>query len=97
MTLDDLSVLQDFYDGDTTFYTPRYLLAWWEPILWWTIFLSVLMWVMICIDLLLRKQWIERERLTYPIVRLPIEMTYSDGRLFKEQDAVGRVRDCWRH
>jgi len=40
---------------------------------------------MICIDLLLRKQWIERERLTYPIVRLPIEMTYQDGRLFKNK------------
>ena len=85
MTLSDLSVLQDFYDGDTTFYTTRYLAAWWEPILWWTIFLSVVIWVMICIDLLLRKQWIERERLTYPIVRLPIEMTYSDGRLFKNK------------
>ena len=85
MTLSDLSVLQDFYDGDTTFYTKRYLSAWWEPILWWTLFLSVLIWVMICIDLLLRKQWIERERLTYPIVRLPIEMTHSDGRLFKSK------------
>ena len=85
MTLSDLSVLQDFYDGDTTFYSSRYLAAWWEPILWWTIFLSVVIWVMICIDLLLRKQWIERERLTYPIVRLPIEMTHSDGRLFKNK------------
>ena len=85
MTLSDVSVLQDFYDGDTTFYAKRYLSAWWEPILWWTLFLSVLIWVMICIDLLLRKQWIERERLTYPIVRLPIEMTHSDGRLFKSK------------
>ena len=85
MTLSDVSVLQDFYDGDTTFYTKRYLYAWWEPILWWTLFLSVLIWVMICIDLLLRKQWIEREKLTYPIVRLPIEMTHSDGRLFKSK------------
>ena len=85
MTLSDLSVLQDFYDGDTTFYTKRYLTAWWEPILWWTLFLSVVIWVMICIDLLLRKQWIERERLTYPIVRLPIEMTHSDGRLIKNK------------
>ena len=25
MTLDDMSVLQDFYDGDTTFYTKKYL------------------------------------------------------------------------
>ena len=85
MTLSDVSVLQDFYDGDTTFYSKRYLAAWWEPILWWTLFLSVLIWVMICIDLLLRKQWIERERLTYPIVRLPLEMTHSDGRLFKSK------------
>lgn len=85
MTLNDLSVLQDFYDGDTTFYRNKYLLAWWKPIFWWTILLSVLIWIMICIDLLLRKQWIERERLTYPIVRLPIEMTYQDGRLFKNK------------
>ena len=85
MTLSDLSVLQDFYDGESSFYSMRYLAAWWEPVLWWTIFLSVLIWVMICLDLLLRKQWIERERLTYPIVRLPIEMTYSDGRLFKNK------------
>lgn len=85
MTLNDLSVLQDFYDGDTTFYTKKYMTAWWEPILWWTLFLSVVIWVMICIDLLIRKQWIERERLTYPIVRLPIEMTHSDGRLFKNK------------
>ena len=85
MTISDLSVLQDFYDGETTFYTKKYLSAWWQPILWWTVFLSVLIWVMICIDLLLRKQWIERERLTYPIVRLPTEMTHSDGRLFKSK------------
>ena len=85
MTLSDLSVLQDFYDGEASFYSTRYLAAWWEPVLWWTIFLSVVIWVMICLDLLLRKQWIERERLTYPIVRLPIEMTHSDGQLFKNK------------
>ena len=85
MTISDLSVLPEFYDGESSVYSTRYLAAWWEPILWWTIFLSVVIWVMICIDLLLRKQWIERERLTYPIVRLPIEMTYSDGRLFKNK------------
>ena len=82
LTLDELTVLQDFYDGDTTFYSKTYLYAWLRPVIWWTIFLSVIIWVMICIDLLLRKQWIERERLTYPIVQLPLEMTRSDGRLF---------------
>ena len=85
MTLNNMSVLQDFYDGDTTFYSKRYLSAWWEPILWWTLLLSVIIWVMICIDLLIRKQWIEHERLTYPIVRLPIEITHNDGRLFRNK------------
>ena len=82
LTLDKMTVLQDFYEGDTTFYSKIYLYAWLRPIIWWTIFLSVIIWVMVCIDLLLRKQWIERERLTYPIVQLPLEMTRPDGRLF---------------
>ena len=36
-------------------------------------------------DLLLRKQWIEREKLSYPIVHLPLEMTRPDGRLFRSK------------
>ena len=34
---------------------------------------------MICIDVLMRKQWIEREKLTYPLVHLPFEMTRTEG------------------
>ena len=29
MTLNDLSVLQNFYDGEASFYATRYLAAWW--------------------------------------------------------------------
>ena len=74
-----------FYDGGSTLYTTAHLFPWWRPILWWTLFLSVLLWVMICLDLLLRKQWIEREKLSYPIVHLPLEMTRPDGRLFRSK------------
>ncbi|MBI1929587.1 hypothetical protein HYR99_35740 [Candidatus Poribacteria bacterium] len=85
LTSDNLSTLKDFYDGETTFYTKSHLQDWLRPILWWTVFLTVLIWVMICLDMLLRKQWIERERLTYPIVRLPLEMTRPDGWLFRSK------------
>ena len=40
---------------------------------------------MICLSVLLRKQWIEHERLSYPIIQLPLEMTRPDGRLFKSK------------
>ncbi len=85
LTSDNLSTLKDFYDGETTFYTKSHLQDWLRPILWWTLFFTVLIWVMICLDMLFRKQWIERERLTYPIVRLPLEMTRPDGWLFRSK------------
>lgn len=45
LTSDDLSSLRYFYRGDTTFYTEKYLRDWLRPILWWTVFLTVLIWV----------------------------------------------------
>ena len=84
-TRNDLVGLQDFYRGESTLYTKVHLQDWLRPIFWWTVLLTVLIWVMICLDILLRKQWIERERLSYPIVQLPLEMTHDDGRFFKSK------------
>ena len=85
LTFNDEVSMKGFYDGESTIYTMANLKGWLRPILWWTIFLTVLIWVMICLDVFLRRQWIERERLSYPIVQLPLEMTRLDGRLFKSR------------
>ena len=85
LTTDNLASLEDFYEGESTFYTKAHLQDWLRPIFWWTVFLTVLIWVMICLGILLSKQWIERERLAYPIVRLPLEMTREDGWLFRSK------------
>ena len=85
LTLNDPLSLLDFYEGQSTPYTRAHLLPWLRPILWWTVLLTVLIWVMICMDAILRRQWILRERLAYPIVQLPLEMTRSDGSLFKSK------------
>ena len=63
LTLDNLSRLEDFYRGGNTLYTKAHLEYWLRPIFWWTLFLTVLIWTLICLDILLRKQWVERERL----------------------------------
>ena len=72
-------VLDGYFTGQSSFYTARHIRGWLQPMLWWTLFLTVSAFVMICIDILMRKQWIEREKLTYPLVHLPFEMTRTDS------------------
>lgn len=80
LTVNDDNVLREFHEGHSTFYISEYIKGWLRPMLWWTAFLTVVAWVMLCINVIVRKQWIERERLTYPLVQLPLEMTRSDDK-----------------
>jgi len=48
--------------------------VWIYPLLFWLPFIFVLYFVMICIASILRKQWVEREKLVYPLTILPKEM-----------------------
>ncbi len=50
----------------------------------WRFFL-VLTFVLLCFTTLLRKQWTERERLTYPLTLLPLELTSNPGRFFRNR------------
>ena len=68
-------VLDGYFTGQSSFYTSRHIIGWLQPMMWWTLFLMVQSYVMICADIIMRKQWIEREKLTYPLVHLPFEMT----------------------
>jgi len=47
---------------------------WIRPFAIWLVFIFTLYFVLMCIVSLLRKQWIERERLQYPLVQLPMAM-----------------------
>ena len=49
-------------------------MAWIKPIVAWSGFVLVFYFVTICWTVLLRKQWVEHERFTFPLVQLPIEM-----------------------
>lgn len=79
LTVSDDSVLREFYEGESTFYRLEYIKGWLKPMIWWTLFLTVLACTTIFINVVIRKQWIEREKLTYPLVQLPYEMTREDS------------------
>jgi len=54
--------------------------AWIEPLIIWSIFALAMYLVMICLCVILRKQWVERERLIFPLVQLPLEILKEDKR-----------------
>ena len=45
--------------------------AWTMPLFWWFSFIWTLYFVCFCIVVILRKQWVERERLAYPLMEVP--------------------------
>lgn len=55
--------------------------AWLLPGIAWGVFTLVLVFVMLCLASLLRRQWTDHERLTYPLVALPLAMTRDGGEL----------------
>lgn len=75
----DPQAVESFFKGNATLYSPAVLRAWAAPALFWSGFLVILAWTMLCINALIRKQWIDGERLTFPLVHLPVEMVKDGG------------------
>jgi len=73
----DKEVLKAYDLGESTLYTTEHLNSWLVPIIVWAGFIFVLLFVMVCINSLLRRQWTEGEKLSYPIIQLPSELTKS--------------------
>ena len=57
--------------------------AWFESLAYWTVFLVALYLVSTCMMVMVRRQWVERERLLYPMMQAPmalVEQARSTGR-----------------
>ncbi|RKU12526.1 hypothetical protein C6503_17210 [Candidatus Poribacteria bacterium] len=65
----------DFYEGEVNFFTGGYVQHWIIPILSWSAVIFLLMLIFLCLTALIRKQWIENEKLAYPIIQIPLEIT----------------------
>ncbi|MBD3184612.1 hypothetical protein GF312_20195 [Candidatus Poribacteria bacterium] len=75
-----------FYEGESSFI--KYFGDWITPFVVWTVFSVVLLFMMLCLGVILRRRWMEQERLSFPIAAFPIEMTLRGGsisRFFKNK------------
>lgn len=85
LTVSDKDVLGGFYHGDSTFYTVNHLKSWLIPTSAWIGFVIMLVVCMISINTLVRKQWSDHERLTFPIIQLPMQMMDPASNFFKNR------------
>jgi hypothetical protein len=75
LVIRDRDVLRGHYLGNSSLYRAEVLRAWAVPVLSWTLLFCLFLLVAYCVNVLVRRQWADRERLTFPIVWLPLEMT----------------------
>jgi hypothetical protein len=73
----DRSVIDPLFAGGSSLYADGHWRAWLRPLGWWGLFALALVWVMLCLTSLLRRQW-DAEHLNYPIAEVPLAVT-SDG------------------
>ncbi|UCH34923.1 MAG: hypothetical protein JSV65_00775 [Armatimonadota bacterium] len=52
--------------------------AWLIPMAAWTAMAYTLFFILLCITVVLRRQWVERERLAFPLVQIPLDITRSE-------------------
>jgi hypothetical protein len=85
LMVDDPDAVRAYHLGTTSLYHAHYLLVWARPVLLWTCFFGVLIFMMLCLNTIARRQWSEHERLSFPIVVLPFEMTAPGGAFFRNR------------
>ena len=85
LTVDDKGILSGYYKGNSSLYTAEHLQAWVPPMLRWVFLIFIVGFTMLCINTIIRRQWSEGERLTYPITILPIELTESKLVFFRNR------------
>ncbi len=76
--IQDKGALQGFYEGVKEGAGIPWG-VWLRPLLFWSPFLLSLYLLMIFIPALMAKQWVEKERLIFPLTQLPLEMAKKDN------------------
>jgi hypothetical protein len=81
----DPDAVAAYYLGHGSPYIAAHLRAWALPLAAWGVFILVLLCVMYCLTLIVRLPWTRYERLSYPILHLPMEVTDPGGALYRHR------------
>ncbi len=84
-TVHDLSVVRGYIEGESSIFISKHLWTWFLPVCAWSMFIFVLLLALLCMNIILRKQWTEREKLSYPLIELPLAITQDNFRFFRSK------------
>lgn len=84
LVVHDKEAIGALYTGNSTLYRWDHILPWLRPLGWWTLFALLVVWTMLCLTALFRRQW-DAERLTYPIAEIPVEIITRQQALFRSK------------
>ena len=85
LTVSDRDALRGYYHGESSLYLSQHLRVWGPVIAAWILLFLVTAFIFLCLNTILRRQWAERERLTFPIIQLPLAMTNPTSRFFRNK------------
>ncbi|MHB8997470.1 MAG: DUF6785 family protein [Armatimonadota bacterium] len=85
LTVSDERALWAYYDSGQSLFATPYWKPWMVPAAWWASFSFTMIFVMLCLSSLFRKQWTEEAKLSFPIVQLPLEMAKPDTKLWSSR------------
>ena len=78
---DEQSAIWKLFEGAPRGEAPPWA-TWLKPLCGWGLFIATLYATTLCLLVVLRKQWVERERLLFPLATLPLEMCQQqEGKL----------------
>lgn len=85
VSMRDPDALKAWYEGNSTLYTWAHIKPWLPPVCTWSAVILVMLGVMFCINTLIHQQWIQNEKLLFPIIELPMQITEPGHRLLKSK------------
>ncbi len=83
LTVTDSAALEAYFDSGMPMFATPYWRPWAVVALYWSGFSFTLVFVMLCLNTLFRKQWTEEAKLSFPIVYLPLEMTRPNAPIWR--------------
>lgn len=85
----DRGLVRGFYEGLPPG-EPVPWSAWLTPVFWWGAFLGAILTANLCLSVLFRKQWMEHEKLAFPIATVLLQLTGAS-------EERGRINDLIRN
>lgn len=79
LVVSDRNALKGFYEGGQNLYDPQNYRVWLAPLISWATFTFVLMATLLCLAVLVRRRWTEQERLSFPVIQLPLHLARPGG------------------